>query len=146
MRPPSVTQESLRSHPCPIAPVLIILLNLPLSDGVSAYTKATSGSLAVQGCGLRYLGTPHHALQHRTSRSLYAGADLRSGILTREHNALKGVFFKCSVYHTFFLMLRGTRHYYPRMNSEASAPMLEGLAILSVCRVLYISLQAQYTV
>ncbi|SNQ59126.1 hypothetical protein MNV_1070016 [Candidatus Methanoperedens nitroreducens] len=45
MRPPSVTQESLRSHPCLIAPVLTILLNLPLSDGVSAYTKATTGSL-----------------------------------------------------------------------------------------------------
>ncbi len=45
MRPPSVTQESIRRHPCLIAPVLIILLNLPLSDGVSVHTKATTGSL-----------------------------------------------------------------------------------------------------
>ncbi len=45
MRSPPVTQESVRIHPCLIAPVLTILLNLPLRDGVSAHTKATTGSL-----------------------------------------------------------------------------------------------------
>ncbi len=45
IRPPSVTQESIHSHPCLITPVLIFLLNLPLSDGVSVHTKVTTGSL-----------------------------------------------------------------------------------------------------
>jgi hypothetical protein len=81
-RSPLVTIESIRSHPCHSTPMFIILSKLPHVTGTSHRIKATSGLLAVQGCGLRYLGTPHHASQHRTSRSLRTGADLYGGILT----------------------------------------------------------------
>ncbi len=63
-------------------PSLTTLLKFPLVTGASHHDKATSGLLAVQGCGLRYLGTPHHASQRRTSRSLHEGADPHGGILT----------------------------------------------------------------
>ncbi len=71
-----------------ITPSFTILLKFPLVTGASHHDKATSGSLVVQGCDFRYLGTPHNASQHRTSRSLRTGADLYGGILTLGgHNA-----------------------------------------------------------
>jgi hypothetical protein len=63
-------------------PSLTILLKFPLITGASHHDKATSGSLVVQGCDFRYLGTPHNASQHRTSLSFRTGADLYGGILT----------------------------------------------------------------
>lgn len=69
IRPPSVAQESIRNHPCHDHPNNHFLLKLPFESGMSHHTEATSGLLAVRGCGFRYLGTPHDASQHRTSRS-----------------------------------------------------------------------------
>lgn len=60
--------------------------------GMSHHAKATSGSLAVRGCGCRYSGTPHGASQHRTTFSLRTGADLYGGILTLRTHAVVSVF------------------------------------------------------
>jgi hypothetical protein len=84
MRPPSVTQESIRNHPDHDHPSNHFLLKLPFMTGMSHHTKAASGSLVVSGCGYRYLGTPNSISQYRSSRSLRAGADLHGGILTPE--------------------------------------------------------------
>ncbi len=88
MRPPSVTQESVRSHPDHDHPSTHFLLKLPFVTGMSHHTKATSGSLVVSGCGYRYSGTPHDISQYRTTFSLHAGANPQGGILTHGgHNA-----------------------------------------------------------
>jgi len=48
MRPPSVTQESIRNHPNDNHPSDNILLKLPFMTGMSPITKATVCSLALQ--------------------------------------------------------------------------------------------------
>ena len=48
MRPPSVTQESIRNHPNDNHPSDYILLKLPFMTRMSPIAKATFGSLALR--------------------------------------------------------------------------------------------------
>jgi len=54
IRPPSVTQESIRNHLDCDHPSNHYLLKLPFVHGMSHHTKATYSSLAVSSCGYRY--------------------------------------------------------------------------------------------
>ncbi len=54
IRPPSVTQESIRNHLDCDHPSTHYLLKLPFVHGMSHHTKATYSSLAVSSCGYRY--------------------------------------------------------------------------------------------
>ena len=48
MRPPSVTQKSIRNHPNDNHPSDYILLKLPFASGMSPIAKATLRSLALR--------------------------------------------------------------------------------------------------
>jgi len=66
-----------------ITPTVIILLKLLFSDGTSHPVKATSGSLAVSGCGCRY-GNSAQCFAALHFPSLHAGAAPHGGIFTPE--------------------------------------------------------------
>ncbi len=136
MRPPSVTQESIRNHPDHDHPSTHFLLKLPFVTGMSHRTKATSGSLAVSGCGYRYSGTPHDISQYRTTFFLYTGADLCRGILTLADTTLLFAFFQrflqVSCYFAFFLVLQGTPFPLILINENESLPGYD-MKIISHC-------------
>jgi len=116
--------------PAMTTPSLTILLKFPLASGASHHDKATSGSLVVQGCGFRYWGTPHHASQHRTSRSLHEGADPHGGILTLGgHNANIIFFFSASASDVLviilsFLCFKARRPLLPPQQRRATHPQM----------------------
>jgi hypothetical protein len=98
----------------------INLLKLPFESGMSHHVKATSGSLAVSGCGFRYGNSaPCFAASHFPS--LHVGADPQGGIFTPVDkyrcifflSCLFILSFLCFEARRFICALEGRRVLYP---------------------------------